>query len=58
LLAIDHYVIDGAVRLVGWVISEISNALRGIQNGYVRSYALMMLIGLFISVFVLWAVTA
>jgi NADH-quinone oxidoreductase subunit L len=58
LLAIDHYVVDGAVRLVGWVISEISNALRGIQNGYVRSYALMMLIGLFISVFVLWAVTA
>jgi NADH-quinone oxidoreductase subunit L len=58
LVAVDHKVIDGAVRLVGWLINEISDVLRKIQNGYVRSYALMMIIGVFICVFILWMVTA
>lgn len=58
LVAVDYKVIDGAVRLVGWLINEISDVLRKIQNGYVRSYALMMLIGVFICVLILWMVTA
>ena len=58
LVATDNKVIDGAVRLVGWVLSEISDVLRKLQNGYVRTYALIMFIGVFIGVLVLWVVTA
>jgi len=58
LVATDHNVIDGGVRLVGWVISEVSDVLRKIQNGYVRSYALTMLVGVFIGAVILWVVTA
>ena len=58
LVATDHNVIDGGVRVVGWVISEVSDVLRKIQNGYVRSYALTMLVGVFIGAVILWVVTA
>ncbi len=58
LVATDNYVIDGAVRLVGWVLSEISDVLRKIQNGYVRTYALIMLAGIFIGALIIWVVTA
>jgi NADH-quinone oxidoreductase subunit L len=58
LVATDHRVIDGGVRLVAWVLSEVSDVLRKVQNGYVRSYALTMLVGVFIGVVVLWVVTA
>ena len=57
LVLTDNRVIDGAVRLVGWVISEISDVLRKIQNGYVRSYALTMFVGVFIGALILWVVT-
>ena len=57
LVLTDNRVIDGAVRLVGWVISEISDVLRKIQNGYVRSYALIMFVGVFIGALILWVVT-
>ena len=58
LVVTDHYVIDGAVRFVGWLVSEISDVLRKIQNGYVRSYALTMFVGVFIGALILWVVTA
>ena len=58
LVATDHRVIDGGVRLVSWVLSEVSDVLRKVQNGYVRSYAFTMLVGVFIGVVVLWVVTA
>ena len=58
LVATDRNVIDGAVRLVGWFVSEISDVLRKVQNGYVRSYALTMFIGVFIGALILWVVTA
>ena len=58
LVATDHNVIDGTVRLVGWVINEISDVLRKIQNGYVRTYALTMFAGVFIGAVILWVVTA
>ena len=57
LVATDNYVIDGAVRLVGWVLAEISDVLRKIQNGYVRTYALIMLAGVFIGALIIWVVT-
>ena len=58
LVATDHKVIDGGVRFVAWVLNEVSDVLRKIQNGYVRSYALTMLIGVFIGAVILWVVTA
>jgi NADH-quinone oxidoreductase subunit L len=58
LVVTDHKVIDGAVRLVGWLVNEISDVLRKVQNGYVRSYALTMFIGVFIGALILWVVTA
>ncbi len=58
LVATDHHVIDGAVRLVGWVIGEVSDVLRKLQNGYVRTYALTMFVGVFIGALILWVVTA
>ena len=58
LVATDHNVIDGGVRLVGWFFSEVSDVLRKIQNGYVRSYALTMLIGVFVGALIIWVVTA
>ena len=58
LIATDHNVIDGGVRLVGRILSEVSDVVRKIQNGYVRSYALTMLVGVFIGVVILWVVTA
>ena len=43
--------------MVGWVLSEISDVLRKIQNGYVRTYALIMLAGVFIGALIIWVVT-
>ncbi len=57
LVLTDNRVIDGAVRLVGWVIGEVSDVLRKIQNGYVRTYALTMFVGVFIGALILWVVT-
>ncbi|MEJ0014223.1 MAG: NADH-quinone oxidoreductase subunit L [Actinomycetota bacterium] len=57
LVATDYNVIDGAVRLVGWLANEISDVLRKVQNGYVRSYALTMFVGVFIGALILWVVT-
>jgi NADH-quinone oxidoreductase subunit L len=58
LVATDHHFIDGVVRLVGWVLTEISDVLRKVQNGYVRTYALVMVVGVFLSALVIWVVTA
>ena len=58
LLKLDYNVIDGAVRSVGRVINSSGTVLRSLQSGYVRSYALMMIIGVFVLVGVVWVVTA
>jgi NADH-quinone oxidoreductase subunit L len=58
LVATDYRVIDGAVRLVGWLVNEISDVLRKIQNGYVRTYALIMFVGVLTGALILWVVTA
>jgi NADH-quinone oxidoreductase subunit L len=58
LLNLDYRVIDGAVRAVGGVSIAAGSKLRTLQNGYVRSYALMTVIGALALLTVIWAVTA
>ena len=58
LLNIDYLFIDGLVRAVGSVSISTGNKLRTLQNGYVRSYALMMVIGALALIATIWAVTA
>ena len=57
LLATDEKVIDGAVR--GVALSAIGSArgLRKLQTGYVRNYALLILIGALLIIGGIWVVT-
>ena len=57
LVITDYKVIDGIVRTVGWTLGSISTAMRKIQNGFVRSYSLIMLLGVLALVFTVWLVT-
>jgi NADH-quinone oxidoreductase subunit L len=52
---IDKLVIDGAVNGTGRLIAGTSARLRRIQTGFVRNYALMMLVG--VAVVVVWFAT-
>jgi len=45
LLNLDYILIDGLVRAVAAVSLTAGIRLRTLQNGYVRSYALMMVVG-------------
>jgi NADH-quinone oxidoreductase subunit L len=45
LLRLDDDGIDGAVNGTGSVITQVSGQLRKVQNGFVRSYALTMVLG-------------
>jgi NADH-quinone oxidoreductase subunit L len=56
LVAADEAVVDGAVRGVGQVAMGSGSALRGIQNGYVRSYAAMILVGAIALIGAIWVV--
>jgi NADH-quinone oxidoreductase subunit L len=58
LLQIDLIVIDGLVRSVGLVSISAGTKLRSLQSGYVRSYALMMVIGALALIATVWIVTA
>jgi NADH-quinone oxidoreductase subunit L len=58
LLQIDLIVIDGLVRSVGSVSISAGTKLRSLQSGYVRSYALMMVIGALALIATVWIVTA
>lgn len=42
---LDDTFIDGAIRLSGWIAQSVGQLFRGLQTGYVRMYALMMLAG-------------
>jgi len=46
----DRTVVDGLVNLVGWVVQESSLVFRRLQTGLVQNYALLMLLGIFVSV--------
>jgi len=58
LINLDYLIIDGLVRAVGSVSITAGSKLRTLQNGYVRSYALMTVIGALVLLTVIWAVTA
>jgi NADH-quinone oxidoreductase subunit L len=44
----DRWVVDGAVNLTALVLDNLSYAFRAVQSGLVQSYALSMLIGIFL----------
>ena len=56
LVAADEVVVDGAVRGVGQVAMGSGSALRGLQSGYVRSYAAMILVGAIAFIGAIWVV--
>ena len=57
LLNFDYIVIDGLVRLVGALSLDAGQTLRKLQTGYVRSYALLMILGVTALIFTIWLVT-
>ena len=58
LLNIDYLVIDGLVRLVGSISIGAGQTMRKLQNGYVRSYALMMILGVLSLLITVWLTTS
>ena len=58
LVRVDDRAIDGLVRFVGSFLGATSDALRKVQNGFVRSYALLMLAGLVLTVIAVWVIGA
>ena len=56
-MKMDNSFIDGIVRGVGGVVAVTSTNLRKIQNGYVRSYALIMVVGVLALITTIWMVT-
>ena len=56
LVAADEVVVDGAVHGIGRVAMGSGSALRGLQNGYVRSYAAMILVGAIALIAAIWVV--
>ena len=57
LVNTDNKVVDGLVKLVGWLVQTIASSTRSIQNGYVRSYALIMVLGVIALLVSIWMVT-
>ena len=56
LVAADEAVVDGAVRGIGQVAMGSGSALRGLQTGFVRSYAALILIGAVALIAAIWVV--
>jgi NADH-quinone oxidoreductase subunit L len=57
LIATDDRVIDGAVRGVAGVAVGSARGLRKFQSGYVRNYALLILVGAATILISIWVVT-
>jgi NADH-quinone oxidoreductase subunit L len=57
LLATDEKVIDGTVRGVGATLLGSARGMRKLQSGYVRNYALLILIGALLILGTIWVVT-
>ena len=57
LVKIDESVIDGAVRAVGSSALGSARGMRKLQTGYVRNYALLILIGALVALFAALVVT-
>jgi NADH-quinone oxidoreductase subunit L len=57
LVKVDDSVVDGAVRGVGKMALGSGSALRETQTGFVRSYAVLILIGAAALIAAIWVVT-
>jgi NADH-quinone oxidoreductase subunit L len=57
LVKVDESVVDGAVRGVGKMALGSGSALRKTQTGFVRSYAVLILIGAASLIAAIWVVT-
>jgi NADH-quinone oxidoreductase subunit L len=57
LVKTDEAVIDGAVRGVGQMAMGSGSLLRGVQSGFVRSYAALILVGAVLLIAAIWMVT-
>ena len=57
LVSTDEKVIDGAVRGVGATMLGSARGMRKLQSGYVRNYALLILIGALFILGTIWLVT-
>jgi NADH-quinone oxidoreductase subunit L len=58
LVATDEVLVDGAVRGLGSVTLNSGSALRGLQNGFVRSYAALILIAAVALIGAIWVVVS
>lgn len=56
LVKTDEKVIDGVVRGVGRAALSSASSLRGLQSGFVRSYAALILIGAVVLIAAIWVV--
>lgn len=56
LVKTDAVIIDGAVRAVGRLTIATGLSLRGVQNGFVRSYAAFILMGALAMIVAIWVV--
>lgn len=52
----DEVVIDGAVRGVAQLAMSSSSLLRGVQSGFVRSYAVLIFVGAALLIAAIWVV--
>jgi NADH-quinone oxidoreductase subunit L len=57
LVKTDEVVIDGAVRTIGRATLGSGASLRGVQSGFVRSYAALILVGAVALISAIWVVT-
>jgi NADH-quinone oxidoreductase subunit L len=57
LVKVDESVVDGAVRGVGKIAMGSGSTLRKTQTGFVRSYAVLILIGAATLIAAIWVVT-
>ena len=56
LVTVDEKVIDGAVRSVAGTALGSASGLRRLQTGYVRNYALLILVGVAVLIAAIWVV--
>jgi len=56
LVKTDEAVIDGTVRAVGQLAMSSSSLLRGVQSGFVRSYAALIFVGAALLIAGIWVV--
>ena len=57
LVKVDESVVDGAVRGIGQIAIGSGSTLRKTQTGFVRSYAMLILIGAAALITAIWVVT-